>query len=415
LERFRVLDLTEGGYNLGAKVLADLGADVIRIEPPGGSPTRLTPPFYHDDPDPEKSLFWFAFNLNKRGITLNLESADGRELFRRLASKADVVMESFTPGHLEDLGIGYPQLSRLNPRLVVTSVTPFGQTGPFSRFKATDIVSWAQGGMLYLSGDQDRPPVRISFPVSEAVAGSQAAAGTMHALWHAINTGEGQQVDVSAQEAVLWLTLLEPPYPILTGYYLRREGIHRGFDFVTWRQLYPCKDGHVSIYLMGGPAGAFSMRALVKWMDEEGIATPELREKKWEEWSPGDLFRMGEEKALEEIRKVEEATEKLFARHSKEEVFDRAVRDRILMAPSYNAADLAGEVQLQARDFWKEVEHPELGGTIVYPGELVKLSGTPIRFRRRPPLIGEHNQEVYCGELGLSAQEYGDLRSTGAV
>ena len=415
LERFRVLDLTEGGYNLGAKVLADMGADVIRIEPPGGSPTRLTPPFYHDDPQPEKSLFWFAFNLNKRGITLNLDSDEGRELFQRLAGKADIVMESYNPGHLEGLGIGYKQLSRHNPGLVLTSVTPFGQTGRFSQFQATDIVSWAEGGMLYLSGEQDRPPVRISFPVSEVVAGSQAAAGTMHALWHSINTGEGQQVDVSAQEAVLWLSMMEPPYPVLTGYSLRREGIHRGFDFVTWRQLYPCKDGNVSIYLMGGPAGAFSMRALVKWMDEEGLATQDMLDKKWEEWSPSDLFRMGEEKALEEIRKVEEVTERLFASHTKEEIFDRAVRERILMAPCYDAADLAGEVQLQARDFWKEVEHPELGGTILYPGPLVKLSGTPIVFRRRAPLIGEHNREVYCEELGLSPQEYSGLGSIGVI
>jgi crotonobetainyl-CoA:carnitine CoA-transferase CaiB-like acyl-CoA transferase len=324
-------------------------------------------------------------------------------------------MESCTPGHLEGLGVGYPQLSQLNPGLVFTSITPFGQTGPFSRFKATDIVSWAQGGMLYLCGDQDRPPVRISFPVSDAVAGAQSAAGTMHALWHSINTGEGQQVDVSAQEAVLWLSILEPPYPILTGYHLRREGIHRGFEFVTWRQLYPCQDGHVSIYLMGGPAGAFSMRALVKWMDEEGLATQDLLEKKWEEWSPGDLFRMGEEKALEEIRKVEEATEKLFARYTKAEIFDRAVQERILVAPCYNAADLAEEVQLQARDFWKEVEHPELGGKILYPGELVKLSSTPIVYRHRAPFIGEHNMEVYCSELGLSPQDYSYLRSIGAI
>ncbi|MDP6101232.1 MAG: CoA transferase, partial [Dehalococcoidia bacterium] len=166
LERFRVLDLTEGGYNLGAKVLADMGADVIRIEPPGGSPTRLTPPFYHDDPQPEKSLFWFAFNLNKRGVTLNLDIPEGRGLFQSLASKANIVMESYNPGHLEAMDIGYKQLSQQNPGLVVTSVTPFGQTGRFSQFKATDIVSWAEGGMLYLSGDQDRPPVRISFPVS---------------------------------------------------------------------------------------------------------------------------------------------------------------------------------------------------------------------------------------------------------
>jgi len=156
-------------------------------------------------------------------------------------------------------------------------------------------------------------------------------------------------------------------------------------------------------------------RALGKGMAEFRRATQELKEKEWEKWSPGDLFRLGEKRALEEIRKVEEATEKLFARYTKGEIFDRAVRDRILVAPCYTTADLAGEVQLQARDFWQEVDHPELGGKILYPGALVKLSGTPILPGRRAPRIGEHNQEIYCGELGLSRQDYAYLRSVGAI
>ena len=184
LSPYRVLDLTEGGMNWCGKVLADLGADVIKIEPTGGSPTRNRGPFYNNEPHPERSLFWYAYCLNKRGITLDLESEEGQRLFKKLAATADFVLESFAPGYMDGLGLGYESLSRVSPGLIMASMTPFGQTGPYAHYKATDMIAWSMGGMQYASGDEDRPPVRISFPQAEFHAGAQAAAGCMAALWH---------------------------------------------------------------------------------------------------------------------------------------------------------------------------------------------------------------------------------------
>ena len=157
----RVLDLAGPPGVYCAKLLADLGADVIKIERPGGDPLRNIGPFFHDEPDPEKSLYWFQFNTSKRSITLNLDSADGREILEKLVAKADVIVETFPPGHLEQMGLGYGTLRELNPRLILTSITPFGQTGPYQDFKGSDIIAQAMGGLMNLAGFPEDPPLRI--------------------------------------------------------------------------------------------------------------------------------------------------------------------------------------------------------------------------------------------------------------
>ena len=168
---YRVLDLTEGGCMVGGKILADLGADVIKIEPPGGSKSRNIGPYYKDIPDPNKSLYWFAYNTNKRSITLNIEAADGRELFRRLVKDADIVMETFPPGYLGNLDLNYDKLCATKPDIIVASVTPYGQTGPKAHYQGSELTAWASGGCLYVMGDPDRPPVWISFPRPTCTAG----------------------------------------------------------------------------------------------------------------------------------------------------------------------------------------------------------------------------------------------------
>ena len=179
LAPFRALDITDEKGFLCGKVLGDLGADVIKIEKPGGDPARSIGPFYHDIPDPEKSLYWFAFNMNKRGITLDIETADGQQIFKKLATTADFVIGSFPPGYMDKLGLGYSALSEINPQTIVTSITPFGQTGPYQDFKGSDIVAMAMSGLMYLIGDPDRPPVRISFPQAYLHAGVEGAVGSM--------------------------------------------------------------------------------------------------------------------------------------------------------------------------------------------------------------------------------------------
>jgi crotonobetainyl-CoA:carnitine CoA-transferase CaiB-like acyl-CoA transferase len=184
LSPFRALDLTDEKGFLCGRILGDLGADVIKIEKPGGDPARDIGPFYHDIPDPEKSLFWFAFNANKRGITLDIENPDGQEIFKQLVKSADFAIESFPPGYMDSLGLGYLALSEINPKIILTSITPFGQTGPYKDYKASDLIAMAMGGQMYLCGDPDRPPVRVSFPQAYCHAGAQGAMGTMIAHIH---------------------------------------------------------------------------------------------------------------------------------------------------------------------------------------------------------------------------------------
>src|SRR3989304_4246953 len=158
LSSYRVLDLADEKGLICGKILGDLGADIIKVEKPGGDLARRLGPFYHDDPDPEKSLFWFSLNTSKRGITLNIESVDGREIFKRLVKTADFVIESFPPGYLDKLGLGYFDLEKINPGVILVSIAPFGQTGPYRDWKTADIVAWAMGGNMAPWGEPDRPP-----------------------------------------------------------------------------------------------------------------------------------------------------------------------------------------------------------------------------------------------------------------
>lgn len=212
LAPYRVLDLTNDWGFLCGRLLADLGADVIKIEKPGGDLARNIGPFYHDIPHPEKSLYWFFYNANKRGITLNIGTADGREIFRKLVKAADFVIESFPPGYIDEMGLGYSVLSEVNPRIIMTSITPFGQTGPYSKYTASDIVSMASCGWMYKCGDPDRPPVQMGSPQACLHGATQAVAGTLMAHYYREMTGEGQHVDASplpwmtyfAQAAMRW-------------------------------------------------------------------------------------------------------------------------------------------------------------------------------------------------------------------
>ena len=177
LAPYRALDLTDEKGLICGKVLADMGADVIKVEKPGGDPARRIGPFYHDDPDPEKSRSWFAFNANKRGITLDIETADGKEIFNRLVKTADLVIESFDPGYMESLGLGYPDLEKINPLIILVSITPFGQSGPYvdQGYKVNDMIAWALGGTLYITGDPDRPPNQVTFPQAYLHGGMEGA------------------------------------------------------------------------------------------------------------------------------------------------------------------------------------------------------------------------------------------------
>src|SRR5579885_1688497 len=208
----RVLDLTTPLGHLCGKILGDLGADVIKVEPPSGDAGRLRSPFYPDASATSQSLFWLSYNNNKRGITLNLESSDGREIFLRLVKDADILLESYPPGYMESLGLDYSKLSAENPRLVHTAVTPFGQTGPYREFRADDLEIMALAGVMSLTGHPGRTPLRITLSQSEAWASLYAAMGTLTAYHHRESHGQGQFVDVSAQAACVILCVHAPAF-----------------------------------------------------------------------------------------------------------------------------------------------------------------------------------------------------------
>lgn len=409
LSAVRVLDLTrEEGYLCG-RILGDLGAEVIKIEPPNGDPGRRFGPFYRDIPHPEKSLHWFAYNANKKGITLKIESADGQEIFRRLAAKADVVVESFPPGTMDQFGLGYEALSRINPAIVMTSISPFGQSGPYAHFKASDIVLMAMGGFMYTCGEPDRAPLRIGFPQAYLFAGSEGAAGTVMALYHRFLRGEGQHVDISAQHSLTGTSTGHgTSFWHMERMILSRAGKYRvGLSaHAKQRQLWPCRDGWVSFQVYGGQAGERSNRAIVEWMDREGFANDDLRAK---DWGKFDMHQ-----ATQEIMdRIEGPIAEFFLSHTKKELDEGAMKRGLMLYPVCTMADIRHNPQLQARNFWADVVHPELPTSITYPGAWAKCSTHRMPFRRAP-LIGEHNVEIYR-ELGLSDQELSALKQAGVI
>jgi len=410
LSPYKSLDLTDHKGFLCGKILADLGADVIKIEPPGGCPSRNIGPFYRNIPHPERSLYWFAYNAGKRGITLDIETARGRDILKKLAAKADFIIESFSPGYLDRLGLGYQALKQVNPRLIMTSITPFGQSGPYEDYQATDLVGMAMGGLMYLTGDSDRPPVRISFSQAYLHAAADAACGTLLAHYHRELTGQGQHVDVSMQQSVVWTMMNARPFWELTGTFLKRVGPFRAglSSGAIQRQTWSCRDGAVTFIVMGGAGGAGTNRALVEWMDEEGMADEELKGIDW------DAFDMAAA-SREFHQRIEEKIGRFFVTHTKEELFTEAAERRIMLYPVSTPADIVLSPQLAAREYWVGVEHDELRTCISYPGAFLKSSEAPCSLKRRAPLIGEHNHEIYQQELGLSNEELATLREASII
>jgi crotonobetainyl-CoA:carnitine CoA-transferase CaiB-like acyl-CoA transferase len=418
LAPYRVLDLADEKGLLCGKIFADMGADVIKVERPGGDPARRIGPFYHDDPDPEKSLYWFAYNTNKRGITLNLETADGREIFKKLVKSADMVIESFEPGYMSGLGLGYEDLEKINKKIVMVSITPFGQTGPYvdQKYKFNDMIVWALSGFMHPNGEPDRAPNQITFPQAYLNGAAEAAAGAMTALYACGSTGEGQHVDVSIQQALQTCNQMSMPLWDMYGVNSPRGLLKGGAAFrpdgsvVKSRAFYPCKDGWIFMLLGGGALKSMSLsgNALVELMDEEGMAG----DLKGYDWSTYDASKIPQEEIdhqqLDIIGPYLKTKTKL-------EFYEEAIKRKILGCPFQDPKDLAESPQLAARNFLVPIEHPELNDTITHCGPFIKLSVTPLKKWRRAPLMGEHNLEVYEQELGYTADQLHGLKQAGII
>jgi crotonobetainyl-CoA:carnitine CoA-transferase CaiB-like acyl-CoA transferase len=408
LSPYRCLDLSDKKGLLCGKILGDLGADVIKIEPPGGDPVRNIGPFFHNVPHPEKSLSWFAYNMNKRSITLNIKTFDGRHLLKRLIEGADFVIESFQPGYLDSLELGFLVLRKVNPRIILTSITPFGQTGPYKNHKASDITIMAMSGLMYVTGDSDRPPLRFSVPQSYPQAGAQAAVGTLIAHYHREISGEGQWVDISMQAALSMPLVNELPLWEFRNVLMHRSGswIFRGN--IRQRQVWPCRDGQVGFRLVGGVFAKKGIRPLIEWMKEEGMAGDLGL---FEDWDTLDIAKMSPEQG----KMWEEAIGNFFLKHTMEELQKEAVKRPFYLLPCNDMKAIAEDDQLLARDFWTNVEHPELNSTITYPGLPYRFNSINYQMPRRAPLIGEHNYEIYCNEMGLTNDDLITLKAANVI
>ena len=407
LAGYRVLDLADEKGQLCARLLGELGADVIKIEPRAGDPTRKNGPFFRGTEGPDTSLYWWAMNAGKRSVTCELRLEAGRALFHDLVGRADMVIETHAPGTAAERGADYRTLSRVNPSVIVVSITNFGQTGPYRNLPAADIVASAMGGHMYLNGDPERGPVRTTAPQAFAQVNVQAAVGATVALYaRGVNDGLGQHVDVSMQEAMAnAMDNAQQTWDIL-GVNNAGPGIARNVaGRAGARYLYETADGWVAALQFGGLVGP-SAKAMIDWLAEEGAAGA-LDSPHWRE-------RLSAVVPLEEDeqRLLEETMVRFCRTRKKDELVAGAQARAAGWAPVYGPREIVESEQLAARDYWVRVTHEDLGESFVYPGAPFRLEATPWRQRGRAPHAGEHNDEVFGEILGLDAAAIARLRRT---
>src|SRR5579863_9820350 len=411
LKGFRVLDLTDEKGALCGKMFADLGAEVIKVEPPAGCSTRRIPPYLEDKADPDHCLYSIAYQAGKKSVTANLATDDGRALVAELATKSDFMVESYPLGYLDSIGLGYDALAKKNPRLIYASITPFGDTGPGKDYNWADIVTWAAGGMMYLMGEEGKPPLQMSLPQAGLHAGGEAAVAMMLAHYPRQADGLGQRVVVNMQACIVWTLMNEQAMPILHGNHLGRSGVSVGSLGVRRKMVFQCKDGYISSVIGVGP----TTKNLMDWVLEAGFGSEWMRKVDWATWTPG-LFMQATEEELARIADMETGIEKLFMTMTKGEIYAQTLKRRLLLAPVATEADIARDVQLQARGYWISVDHTDtVGRTLTLPGPFAKMSETPIVINHRAPRLGEHNDEIYGELLGRSMQQLTELRAIGAI
>ncbi|GAA5003843.1 CaiB/BaiF CoA transferase family protein [Streptomyces hyderabadensis] len=379
------------------KLLADFGADVIKVEPPQhGDEARRRGPFPDDAPDPERSGLFLYLNTNKRGVTLDLGSEQGRELFRRLVADADVLIEDRTPGELARLGLDFQALRKINPRLIVTSVTPFGQTGPWAGYKSRHLTTFHASGQGYLlpmnSPDLTREPVRGAGYLGEYDAGVTAAIGTLGAVFKRGRGGPGQHIDVSKQHAVMHLEKSQLRRYVDDGVAPDRTGMGRLLE-----TLVTGKDGRYVLIIL---SSQIQWKGLYKAMGE-----PE-----WAARPPFDT-QAGRSANYPELRRRLQAWAD---GHTAEEIFHKIQACKSASAPVYDAEAFLQSPQLAARDYLVEYEHPA-AGRLTHPGRPYKFSNVSWQGERPAPLLGQHNDEVFGRHLGCSQDDLAKFREAGVI
>ena len=394
LENLKVLDLADEKASFCSKLLADLGASVIKVEKPGGDASRNIGPFLGNESHPNRSLSFNHNNMNKLGITLNVEHVEGRKLFLRLLGKHDVVVETFLPGYLEKLGLGFGALSKINEKLIWVSVTGFGQTGPRSRDPCYDIVASAFGGQMSVSGALSTSPLKPFGEQSYTIASLYAAMGILLALKRRCQTGKGEHIDISLQEAVV--SALDH---VMVRYFYekvvpRRQG-ERSWNNTSC--LLPCKNGQLFITLFP------QWETLVEWMASEGMAD-DLTDDQWSD----EAYR------LSHFDHILQVVKRWTLTHTSDELFELGQLMHFPWAPVQSPQEVLDNPQLKARHFFIDVSHPEMDTPLTYPRAPYQW-GCSLERRKRAPRVGEDNIEVYQEELGLSEQEMERLHSLHAI
>src|SRR3984893_17826517 len=406
LTPYRVLDLTTERGLLCGQMLGDMGADVIKIEPPGGSPARQIGPFYKDQPQPNHSLYWWAYNRNKRSITLDIERDEGRALLRRLVERADFLIESHNPGYLPERALGFTDLAKINPALIYVSITPFGQDGPKANYADSDLIIMAAGGPLILAGDADRPPVRLSIPQAYLHSSVDAAVAALAAHHERVRSGLGQHIDVAAVQSVAMATqsyILSAP---LASTEMSRISGGVKLGPIEFSLVWPTRDGYVAMtFLFGSALGVFTTK-LMQFICEQGFCDEATRDKDWIAY--GEQLFSGAE-PLSEFDRVKQVVRNFTRSLTKAELLQLAVERGFLITPVTTIEEVVEGPQFASRDYFQHVAHPELGESFRYPGPFAKFSATPIEYRRRPPTVGEYNSDMYRDELGLSEREIAEL------
>ena len=406
----RVLELADERGQFCGKLMADLGADVIKIEPPGGQNTRSVGPFLDDIPHRDRSLSFWHYNTSKRGITLDLNKEDGRALFRRLASTADVILESLAPGYLPSHGLGYEELKGSNPGLVMCSLSDFGQTGPWRDYLASDLLHLAAGGQMASCGYSeedvpDPPPIAPGGGNAWHMGGHYAYMAIMAALVYRTSTGRGQYIDASVHDACTLTTEGAMPVYLYRGkVVIRQTGRHHSETPTPPAQLLS-KDGKWVIARMAAELNPRTVRRVAEWMDTYGMAEDLLDER----------YRDPEVIREDASHIVDLVNRNLVGGLTQEELYHGAQERGIQWGAIRTPEDLVDDGHLEDRGFWTEVLHPELGRSFKYPGPAAIYNGSPWRISRRAPLVGEHNEEVYCKELGLQRADLALLSESGVV
>ncbi|MDY6856099.1 MAG: CoA transferase [Thermodesulfobacteriota bacterium] len=395
LTKTSVLDLADEKASFCSKLLADLGASVIKVERPGGDPSRRLGPFLKSSSKQKTSLSFEYNNSNKRGITLDIEQSAGREIFLRLIRKTDIIVVTSCPGYMKDMDLGFDALSEINPGLIMVSVTGFGKKGPRCRYTSCDLVACAFGGAMHVSGFPSCAPVKPFGEQSYYAASLYCAVAILLALRSRAQSGKGKEIDVSLQEAVT--STIDH---VMVRYFFdriipkRQGGLHWDNSFC----IFACKDGYILLTLFQ------QWETLIGLLDNEGMAD-DLTELSWKD----------EHYRREHIDHVIEVLQRWAMTHTKSELFELGQLMHFPWAPIQSPSEVLKSPQLEARGFFTQMDHHESDMTVKYPGVPYRFSNTLFHQRRRAPLIGEDNLSVYQKELGLSGDQILELSSSGVI